>query len=214
MRRHPKSCAAAWLADALADEPPRSVAAGSAGGEDGVHAPRSARELFVTYAWISMQSFGGALAIVEHTIVRRKRWLDSQDFVGLYAVSQVLPGPTGISLCVLIGDRFFGLRGAAAALAGFLLLPAVGVIGLAALFQQFHLVPWVQGALHGMGAASVGLIVHTALSMSRTLRGQRVGTGVALLTFAAVGLGKLPVSTVVLTLGVASVALAWRSLAK
>ena len=176
--------------------------------------PRSATELFVTYAGISLQSFGGALAIVERTIVRKKRWLDAPEFVGVYAISQVLPGPTGIALCVLIGDRFFGLRGAAAALAGFLLLPAVGVIGIAALFQQFQQVPWVQGALHGMGAASVGLIVHTALRMSRTLRGQRVGIGVALLAFAAVALGRLPVSTVVLTLGAVSVVLAWRRLAK
>lgn len=177
-------------------------------------APRSATELFVTYAVISMQSFGGALAIVERTIVRKKRWLDAKEFVGVYAISQVLPGPTGISLCVLLGDRFFGLRGAAAALAGFLLLPAVVVISLAALFQQYHQVPWVQGALHGMGAASVGLIVHTALHMSRTLRGQRVGIVVALLALLAVSVGKLPVSTIVLTLGVASVAWAWRSLAK
>ena len=177
-------------------------------------APRSATELFVTYAVISMQSFGGALAIVERTIVRKKRWLDAKEFVGVYAISQVLPGPTGISLCVLLGDRFFGLRGAAAALAGFMLLPAVGVIAIAALFQQYQQVPWVQGALHGMGAASVGLIVHTALHMSRTLRGQRIGIGVALLAFVAVSFGQLPVSTVVLSLGVASVAWAWRSLAK
>lgn len=177
-------------------------------------APRSATELFVTYALISMQSFGGALAIVERTIVRKKRWLDAKEFVGVYSISQVLPGPTGISLCVLLGDRFFGLRGAAASLAGFVLLPAVLVIAIAALFQQFQQVPWVQGALHGMGAASVGLIVHTALHMSRTLRGQRIGIAVALLAFLAVSVGELPVSTIVLTLGVFSVALAWRALAK
>ena len=177
-------------------------------------APRSATELFVTYAVISMQSFGGALAIVERTIVRKKRWLDAKEFVGVYAISQVLPGPTGISLCVLLGDRFFGLRGAAAALAGFLLLPAVGVIAIAALFQQFQQVAWVQGALHGMGAASVGLIVYTALRMSQSLRGQRIGIAIAVLAFGAVGLAKLPVATVVLTLGVASVLLAWRRLAK
>ena len=176
-------------------------------------APRSATELFVTYAGISMQSFGGALAVVERTIVRQKHWLDAKEFVGLYAISQVLPGPTGISLCVLLGDRFFGLRGAAASLAGFLLLPAVGVIGIAALFQQFQHVPWVQGALHGMGAASVGMILYTAVRMSRTLRGHRVGIGIAVLAFAAVGLAKWPVSSVVLTLGVASVVLAWRRLA-
>jgi chromate transporter len=171
--------------------------------------PRSATELFITYAGISLQSFGGALAVVERTIVRSRQWLDAKEFVGVYAISQVLPGPTGISLCVLLGDRFFGLRGAAAALAGFLLLPSVLVLGIASLFLHFQHLPWVQGALHGMGAASVGMIVHTALRMSTALRGRPRGIVIAVLAFAMLGLAKLPVGVVVLTLGVASVVLAW-----
>ena len=179
---------------------------------DVLAAPRSLGEVFLVFTWISMQSFGGALAIIERTIVQRKRWLEAKEFVGLYAISQVLPGPTGISFCVLLGDRFFGARGAAAALGGFLLLPSLLILSVATLFLQFQHVAQVQGALHGMGAASVGLIVSTAARMARTLKGQRIGIGVALLSFAAVGLGRVPVSMVVLTLGVASVAFAWRSL--
>lgn len=175
-------------------------------------APHSVGELFLVFTWISMQSFGGALAIIERTIVQRKRWLDAKEFVGLYALSQVLPGPTGISFCMLLGDRFFGVRGALAAVAGFMLLPSTLILSVAALFLQFQHVPQVQGALHGMGAASVGLIVSTAIRMASTLRGQRMGIGVALLSFAAVGLGRVPVSMVVLTLGAASVAWVWRSL--
>lgn len=176
--------------------------------------PRSPGELFLGFAWISLQAFGGALAFIERTVVRDKRWLSPSEFVGLYAVSQVLPGPTGISFCVLLGDRFFGFRGAVATLAGFLLLPSVIVIAIASLFQQFQHVPQVQGALHGMGTAAVGLIVTTMLRMSRTLRGQRVGIAVAALSFAAVALARVPVGTVVLTLGVASVLWAWRSLGR
>ena len=175
--------------------------------------PHSATELFITFTRISLQSFGGALAHIERTVVQKKRWLDAHEFLGLYAISQVLPGPTGIGFCVLLGDRFFGLRGAAAALAGFILVPAVGVLALAALFQHFHQVPWVQGALHGMGAASVGLVIHTAARMSRGLRGRPVGIAVAALTFAAVGLARLPVSVVMLSIGIASVAGAWYAIA-
>lgn len=161
-----------------------------------------------------MQSFGGALTFIERTVVRDKRWLDSREFVGLFGVCQVLPGPTGVSFCVLLGDRFFGLRGAVAALAGFLVVPSVLVLSIAAVFLQYQHVAQVQGALHGMGAASVGLIVHTAARMSRSLRGQRVGVAVALASFAAVGLLRLPVGGVVLTLGIASVWWAWHSLGR
>ena len=174
-----------------------------------IQTPSSPTELFLTFSALSLQAFGGALAFMERAVVQKKRWMTAKEFVGLYGISQVLPGPSGISFCVLMGDRFFGARGAAAALAGFLLPPAVVVLSLALLFQQFQHLPWVQGALHGMGAASVGLIIHTAARLARTLRGQRAGIGVATLTFCAVGLARVPVSLVVSTLGIASVAWAW-----
>jgi chromate transporter len=190
--------------------PPLPAADEPAG--EGQVPPGSPGELFLAFALLSLQAFGGALALIERTVVRKKRWLSAKEFLGLYAVSQVLPGPTGISFCVLLGDRFFGLRGAVATLAGFLLVPSVIVIAIASVFQQFQDVPQVEGALHGMGAAAVGLIITTALRMGSTLRGNRVGMVVAALSFAAVALAKLPVSTVVLTLGVLSVLWAWRSL--
>jgi chromate transporter len=175
-------------------------------------APGSAAELFRTYSGIALQAFGGSLTFTERALVQQKRWLTPNEFLGLYAISQVLPGPTGVSFCVLVGDRFFGLRGAAAALAGFLLPPAFVVLMLAALLQQVQHLPAVQNALHGMGAAAVALVIHTAARMSRSLRGQRAGIAVAVGTAGAVALGGLSVPTVMLTLGVISVLLAWRSL--
>lgn len=188
----------------------------SAGDETSAEqaAPRSSLELFLTFSAIALQSFGGALAFMERTLVRRKRWLDAREFLGLYAISQVMPGPTGISFCVLLGDRFFGLRGALAAVAGFVLPPALIVVSLAALFERYQHLPWVQGALHGMGAAAVGLIIHTAVRLSRGVRGEHVSILVAALTFVAVALLRLPVSVVMLSLGLASVAWAWRVLGR
>lgn len=174
--------------------------------------PRSCWELFCAFTQIAVQSFGGALAMMERVIVQQRRWMTPQDFLGVYAISQVMPGPTGISFCVLLGDRHFGLRGAAAALAGFVGVPAAIVLVVVALFSHFQHLPWVQGALHGMGAASVGLIVHTALRMARTLQGQRIAILIALGAFGAVAFAHWPVSTVVLSFGVGSVLWAWRVL--
>lgn len=176
--------------------------------------PRSPGELFLAFAGLSLQSFGGAVAQIERTVVRRKRWLSPQEFLGLYAISQVLPGPTGISFCVLLGDRFFGVRGAIATVAGFLLPPGVIVLGIASLFRQYNHLPQVQGALNGMAAAAVGVIASAGARMARNLRGQQVGILVALLAFAAVGLARLPVAWVVLSLGVLAVVWAWRSIGK
>lgn len=182
--------------------------------EPPIAGPRSAFELFLTFAAISLQSFGGALSFIERAIVRDKRWMDAREFVGLFGVCQVLPGPTGVSFCVLLGDRFFGLRGAVAALAGFLVVPSVVVIAVATLFLRFQHIAQVQGALHGMGAASVALFAYTGFRMSRSLRGRHVGIGVAVATFVAVGLLRVPVGMVVLSLGSASVAWAWHAIGR
>lgn len=173
-------------------------------------APRSATELFLTFSGISLQAFGGALALMERTIVRKKGWLTPQEFLGLFGVGQVLPGPTGIAFCVLLGDRYFGFRGAAAALGGFLGPPAVVVLALAALLQNFQQLPAVQGALYGMGAAATALVMHSAWRLMAALRGWRLGLGVAAASFCAVAFLRLPVGWVMATLGVASVAWAWR----
>ncbi len=173
-------------------------------------APASATELFIAFTGLALQSFGGALAFIERMVVQKKRWLSRSEFLGLFAIGQVLPGPSGIAFCVLLGDRYFGLRGAAAALAGFTLVPAVVVISIASLFLHYQHLPQVQGALNGMGAASAGLVIMTAARMAAGLRGERVAIAVAGLSFAAVALAHVPVSAVVLGLGVASVAWAWR----
>jgi chromate transporter len=175
-------------------------------------APRSPGELFLAFTVVSLQSFGGAVAHIERMVVRRKRWLSGEEFLGLYGISQVLPGPTGISFCVLLGDRFFGVRGAIATVGGFLLLPAVIVLAIASLFQQYQYLMPVQGALHGMGAAAVGVIASAALRLARNLRGHRAGMVTAVLAFVAVGLASLPVAWVVMSVGVLSVLWAWRGL--
>lgn len=174
--------------------------------------PHSPGELFLAFTVVSLQSFGGAVAHIERMVVRRKRWLSGEEFLGLYGISQVLPGPTGISFCVLLGDRFFGVRGAIATVGGFLLLPAVIVLVIASLFQQHQNLLQVQGALHGMGAAAVGVIASAALRLARNLRGHRAGIVTAVLAFAAVGLARLPVAWVVMSVGVLSVLWAWRGL--
>ncbi len=176
--------------------------------------PQSPGELFLAFAGLSLQSFGGAVAHIERTVVGRKRWLSGEEFLGLYGISQVLPGPTGISFCVLFGDRFFGLRGAIAAVGGFLLLPAAIVLAIASLFQQYQHLPQVQGALHGMGAAAVGVIASAAFRLGRNLLGNVAGMVTAASAFAAVGLARLPVAWVVMSMGVLSVIWAWRRLGK
>ena len=82
--------------------------------------PASLTALFWAISGIALQGFGGVLAVVQRELVEKKQWLTTEEFVEDWAVSQIMPGPNVVNLALIIGDRYFGWRGALAALAGML----------------------------------------------------------------------------------------------
>ncbi|MDQ6628725.1 MAG: chromate transporter [Pseudomonadota bacterium] len=163
---------------------------------------------------MALQGFGGVLAVAQRELVERLRWLSLDEFVELLAVSQVLPGPNIVNMALLIGDRFLGLRGAFAALAGMLIVPLVIVIAMAALYAEFARLPLVAGALRGMGAVAAGLLLATALKLAATLRGHPIGvvggTIITTLTFVAIAILRWPLIGVLAGLGSLAIAWTWR----
>ena len=187
----------------------------SADGETApAHRPASPGEIFFTFNRLALQGFGGVLAVAQRELVERKAWLTRAQFVEMLAFAQVLPGPNIVNLSLMLGDRFFGLRGAVAALGGMLLVPLVIVTALAAAYAEFSRIPMVSGALRGMGAVAAGLIVATSIKLAVTLASNRLGAPLciafAAASFATVGLLRWPLAWVVPVLGVVAVAIAWQ----
>lgn len=179
--------------------------------------PESPRALFVAFTGLALQGFGGVLAVVQRELVERRRWLTNEEFIEDWAVAQVMPGPNVVNLALMIGDRHFGLRGAAAALAGMLAVPTLLLLALAALYAGFADHPAMAGALRGMGAVAAGLIGGMALKLAAALRqhplGWPIAGALALLTALAVGGLRVPLPWVMLALGGAACGLTWRRLA-
>ncbi len=192
---------------------------GSDGGDDEADAPlrrpASAGEVFYAFNRLALQGFGGVLPVAQRELVDRQRWLSPAQFVETLSLGQVLPGPNIVNMALIIGDRFLGLRGAAAALGGLLAAPLLIVLLLAALYSQFAGIPAVAGALRGMGAVSAGLIIGTAVRVLPTLKDSPLGRPLAAamvgLTTLLIGWWRVPLVWVVLGLGSVSMALAaWR----
>jgi chromate transporter len=185
----------------------------AAAAEPPLRAPRSSAEIFRVFNRLALQGFGGVLAVAQRELVERERWLSREQFLQALSLGQVLPGPNIVNVALMIGDRFFGWRGAAAALGGLLCVPLLIVLLLAALYGRFSHLAAVAGALRGMGAVAAGLVIATALKLVGTLRGNVLGRELgwlfALLTLLAIGVLRWPMVGVVLGLGSASVALSW-----
>jgi chromate transporter len=180
--------------------------------------PHSPRDLFVSFTWLALQGFGGVLAIVQREVVEKKRWLTPEEFLEDWAVAQVLPGPNVINLAVMIGDRYFGLRGAAAALAGMLTVPLFVILALAVLYAHFAGNPQVAGALRGMGAVAAGLIAATGIKLIPQLRRHPLGFGLSLalvaVVFAAIALVRIPLGWVLITVGAVACGATWRRIGR
>ncbi|MDA8520833.1 chromate transporter [Acidovorax sp. NCPPB 4044] len=178
--------------------------------------PRDCTDLFWSFTWLALQGFGGVLAVVQRELVDRKGWLTNDEFIEDWAVAQILPGPNVVNLSVMVGDRYFGWRGAVAALAGMLLLPMLVVLCLAVVYARHAAHPAVAGALRGMGAVAAGLVAGVALRMGVGLRthplGPRIGVAFVGLTFVAMAALHWPLAAVLAVVGGAACAWTWRRL--
>ncbi len=175
--------------------------------------PRSLKDIFFTFNTLALQGFGGVLPVAQRVLVEQRRWLNKAQFVEMLSIGQILPGPNIVNLSLMVGDRYFGWRGALAALGGMLLVPLVIVLMLTALYTQFADNAVVSGALRGMGAVAAGLILSTGFKLLTTLKTNVLGLPMCLtlaaLTFAAVAWMRWPLVWVLLGLGSAAMAAAW-----
>ena len=179
--------------------------------------PKSLTDLFVSFTMLALQGFGGVLAVVQRELVEKKRWMTREEFIEEWAVAQIMPGPNVVNLSLMIGARYFGFKGAMAALAGMLAAPLVVVLLLALVYAQFAGHPGVQGALRGMGAVAAGLIAATGLKLFGALQKNVLGLTLCItlgvLCFIAIALLRLPLVYVLLGLGGMACAVAYKKLA-
>lgn len=179
-------------------------------------APRSPGELFWSCSWIALQGFGGVLGVVQRELVERRGWLTPEQFVEDWAVAQILPGPNVVNLMLMLGDRWFGTRGALAAVAGMLVLPLGVLIALALGLASVGDADAAQGALRGMGAVAAGLVAGTAVKLAGTLGSNVLGHALCALAglgmFAAVALWRLPLAWALLLVAGPACAWAWHRL--
>lgn len=62
-------------------------------------------ELFLTFAWIGLFTFGGGYAmisLIEHTCVEKKRWITHDDMMHITVIAESTPGPVAINCSTFV----------------------------------------------------------------------------------------------------------------
>jgi chromate transporter len=166
--------------------------------------------LFLAFSQISLSGFGGVLFWSRRTLVERRRWLTEQEFLELLSLGQLLPGPNVLNVTVMVGYRFGGWTGAAAAVAGFLGWPCLVVIGMGVLYQHYGALPQVQRALAGMSSVAAGLLLGTVIKLAMVFPRRWRPWLFGILAFVGVGVMRWPLLWVLGGLAPFAIAAAWK----
>lgn len=148
----------------------------------------------------------------QRVLVRRRRWLRPEEFADLLGLCQFLPGPNIVNLATVLGESYYGLAGAAAALGGLLVLPMFIVTAIAALYARFGSLTIVHGIFSGVAASAAGLALALAGHVARPVVKRHPAGSLPIITaaFVAAGLLRWPVALTLFVLAPVSIVLAWR----
>jgi len=125
-------------------------------------------EIFWKFFKMGAVTFGGGYAmlpILRREFVDNLQWMEEEEILDYYALSQSLPGLIAVNVSVFIGYRYKGVLGAVVAALG-MVSPCILIITTIALcLAGFRDNAYVQHALSGVSICVVALILQTVLGL-------------------------------------------------
>ena len=129
---------------------------------------------------VAFGGLGATLALLQRGLVDRRGWLKQEDISEALAMTQPLPGSTGIQVVSYLGWRIRGWPGAIVAAVAFIAPAAAMMIAVAAASLALPDEPWVRGAVNGIQVAVVGLVIAAMWRLARNQAKNAILTAVLL----------------------------------
>lgn len=155
-----------------------------------------------TWFKIGCLGFGGPagqIALMHRIVVDEKKWVDEPRFLHALNFSMLLPGPEATQLATYIGWLLHGVRGGLAAGILFVLPGALVMLGLSLLYALGRGVPLIDGALFGIKAAVLVIVVEALIRIGRRALKTPLLAGLAGAAFIGIFFFDLPFPLIVIT---------------
>src|SRR3954468_6996847 len=127
-------------------------------------------EAFRLWFKIGCINFGGPagqIAMMHRILVDDKKWIDEPRFLHALNFCMLLPGPEAQQLATYVGWLLHGIRGGLAAGVLFVIPGALVMLGLSLLYALGRGVPLIDGALFGIKAAVLVIVVEALIRIGR-----------------------------------------------
>src|SRR5215470_11235537 len=117
--------------------------------------------------WLKIGCPAAQIAMMHRMVVDEKKWIDDPRFVHALSFCMLLPGPEATKLATYIGWVLHGVRGGLAAGILFVLPGALVMLGLSLLYALGRGVTWIDGALFGIKAAVLVIVIEALLRIGK-----------------------------------------------
>ena len=125
-------------------------------------------ELYTAFLRIGAVNFGGGYAmlpLLQRDLEETRHWTTTDELMDYFAIGQCTPGVIALNVSTFIGHKKKGIPGAMAATLGFLTMPIIIIIIIAAFLQNFAELEVVQHAFAGIRVCVCVLIVQAVLRL-------------------------------------------------
>ena len=123
--------------------------------------------LYWEFCKIGLFCIGGGYASmpwIQAAVVDNYHWLTMSEFIDIFTISQMTPGPIGINAATFVGTKIAGLPGSIAATLGFVTPSLILCLGVTWLLKKYGDISAIKGTLNGLRPAVVALMLVAGLS--------------------------------------------------
>src|SRR6267142_1052454 len=158
--------------------------------------------------WLKIGCLGfggpaGQIALMHRILVDEKKWVEEERYLHALNFCMLLPGPEAQKLATYVGWLLHGTRGGLAAGILFVLPGALVMLALSILYALGRGIPAVEGALFGIKAAVLVIVVEALIRIGKRALKTRFLIGIAGAAFIGIFFLALPFPLIVLAAGIA-----------
>lgn len=132
--------------------------------------PKRLKEVIFLFLKLGLTAFGGPAAhigIMHDEVVKRRKWLDEQEFLDLLGATNLIPGPNSTEMAIHISYKRAGWQGLILGGMSFILPAVLIVLGLAWLYVQYGSYPQAEWLLYGIKPVVIAIVLHALWSLGR-----------------------------------------------
>jgi chromate transporter len=129
---------------------------------------REVAAFFLKLGFLAYGGVAGHVAMMRRELVDRRKWISEQDFLDLFGIMNLIPGPSSTETVIVLG--YWRAGWPALILAGVLfILPAMlMILALSWAYVRYGTLPAAQWILYGINPMVIAIIADALLSLGRT----------------------------------------------